>query len=428
MRVFIGLTEIAGYYTNLVKGFKKLGIETTFVDLSNHPFSYKHNETPPIIVRAAKFIQSKRLATPKSHLISKIWWITLRQVTMIILLVWAIFKFDVFIFSYRSSFFQLYDLPILKWFHKRIIYVFHGSDSRPPYLDGSIMATDRGLSVQDCIKFTCKQKSRVKKIERYADVLVCHTLNAHFFEKKLVPLLLVGLPYDSERALSFKTHSADEFKVRILHSPSHPEGKGTPRIRQAIQNLQSQGYVIEFIEISGKPNAVVLEELAKCDFAVDQAYCDIPIAAFAIEAASFGKPTVVAGYAQEEFCRTIPLDQLPPSQYCHPDEIEKAIEQLIRDKTYRCQLGERARNFVTTHWNPEKVAERYLRLIEGNIPKDWWYDPNHIRYIHGWGFSEQRVKNLVHAVVEKEGRAVLQLADKPELEQLLMDFINLDAG
>ena len=44
MRVFIGLTEVAGYFGNLAKGLRELGIETTLVDLYSHPFEYSRRD------------------------------------------------------------------------------------------------------------------------------------------------------------------------------------------------------------------------------------------------------------------------------------------------------------------------------------------------------------------------------------------------
>ena len=88
--------------------------------------------------------------------------------------------------------------------------------------------------------------------------------------------------------------------IRILHSPSSPEVKGTYLIRQAINALKAKGYPIDYVEIMGKPNTVVIAELEKCDFIVDQLYSDTPMSGFATEAAFFGKTAVVGGYGWQE--------------------------------------------------------------------------------------------------------------------------------
>ena len=41
-KIFIGLVEIAGYYSNLQKGFEQLGIESTFVAIHKHNYKFKY--------------------------------------------------------------------------------------------------------------------------------------------------------------------------------------------------------------------------------------------------------------------------------------------------------------------------------------------------------------------------------------------------
>src|SRR3712207_9430561 len=72
------------------------------------------------------------------------------------------------LFPYTTLFRSLYDLPLLKRLGKQIIFVFHGSDERPPYMDGSLMASDRGRSLKQCISMTRRQKQSIKQVERYA--------------------------------------------------------------------------------------------------------------------------------------------------------------------------------------------------------------------------------------------------------------------
>ncbi|MGQ9581831.1 MAG: glycosyltransferase [Armatimonadota bacterium] len=423
MRIFIGLTEISGYYSTLWKGFRDLGIECVYVNLSNHPFKYGEGDIPNILVKSVKYVVRRRASTPRSNLLLRAWWKGLQLVLKIALFPWAVIKYDVFIFGFNSSFLSFYDLPILRMLKKRIIYVFHGSDARPSYIDGSDMATVRGLTIDDCIKLTQKKKTIIERIERYADVIISHPPYSHLFTKPFVLFLQVGIPCNTtNNSYRFKSAPSDRHMVRILHSPSLPEAKGTAMIREAVRRLQDKGYHIELVEITGKPNSVVLDELARCDFVIDQLYSDTPMAGFAAEAAFFGKPAVVGGYARDEIWRVLPADKTPPVHYCHPDKIEEAIEKLIVDENYRAELGKRAKEFVETNWTPRKIAERYLQLIAGRIPEEWLYDPKDIRYLHGSGLPEERVKELIRAVIEVGGKEALQLSDKPDLERMFVEF------
>ncbi|MCD6578929.1 hypothetical protein J7L48_05595 [bacterium] len=333
----------------------------------------------------------------------------------------AILKYDVFIFGFTTSFFNFIDLPILKFLNKKIIYVFHGSDSRPPYINGAVMTKNRKNDISECLLLTKKRRKIIRTIDKYADIIIDHPPMGLFHERPFVLVLSIGIPYNSpENPITGLGDNPDT--VCILHSPSHLEAKGTHIIRDTISNLKSKGYNIEFVEIMGKPNSVVLEEVARCDFVVDQLYSDTPLAGFATEAAFFGKPAVVGGYYAEYIYDDYSEDDIPPSYYCHPDDIEKAIEKMITDKEFRLGLGKKASDFVKTQWHPAKVAERYLRIILDDIPEEWLYDPQRISYIYGAGISKERAKQLVKALIEKYGKEVLQLNDKPELEKKFIEF------
>ncbi len=428
MKIFVGLTEIGGYYTNLRKGFDDIGVESVFINVGGHPFKYRGGEAPNVFIKLVEAVGNKASKAVKSGLLPRVWWKGLQLILMVPLFLWAVTKYDVFIFGFRSSFLFFYDLPILKFLNKKIIYVFHGSDSRPPYIDGSVMATSkgleatRGLTTKQCIELTRKHKRTLKRIERYANIIISHPPSSQLHEKKFIRYLAIGVPNQSNKIRIHEKEKSEKQVVRILHAPSHREAKGTPFIHEAIARLKARNLAFEFIELVGKRNDSVLNELALCDFVVDQIYSDTPMAHFATEAAGFGKPAIVGGYGAQGLYNILAQDRVPPSHYCHPDHIEHAIQKLIVDKGYRLELGKRAKQFVEENWRAKDVAERFLQLIDGRFPEAWLYDPTDIRYLHGWGLSEARVKRLVKAVIDTGGKEALQLSDKPELERLFLEF------
>ena len=60
--------------------------------------------------------------------------------------------------------------------------------------------------------------------------------------------------------------------------------------------------------------------------------------------------------------------------------------------------------------------------INGNIPGSWRYDPKTIRYLHGGAICERKAKSLVRSIIDAGGKEALQVADKPELEKLFVEF------
>lgn len=417
MKIFMGFTEIAGYYKHLKQGFHSIGIDCTFVDLTENRFKFGAGDVPNLLVKWLKWLYKRNSKSLTDKILKRFWWPSKALVFL-----WALVKFDVFIFGYNSSFLRFYDFPILKFFGKKIICVFHGSDSRPPYIDGAIMASKQ-VSIEQCIRMTQQKKKVIKKIDKYADVIISVPPQGYFHQRPFVLSFYIGTPNEVGKKHKLPVQKLEkETKVCIVHAPSAPEAKGTREIRQVINNLKNKGYQIELIELIGMPNEVVLEKLAQCDFAVDQLYCDCYMPGFATEAAWFGKPAVIGSYAKYLWDNVLPEDKTPPTCFCHPDEFEAVVEKLITDEKYRLDQGRRAREFVESQGSAKRVAEGYLRLIKGNIPEHWMYDPQDIRYVHGLGLSEKYLKTIIRNVIEQGGIEALQLSDKPELEQLFKAF------
>lgn len=424
-RIFIGLTEIAGFYTNLVYGFAALGVEATFVDIVGHPFQYQPDQTEFWLIKRLQQINA--YDKDAVSLPAKLGWLILRQLLKSGLFVWAILNFDLFIFCVGNSFWPYnLDLPILKLFGKRVIVTFHGSDARPAYISGAMIHPLTTTNPKPLVNYVRKQKQKIKMIERFADVCVNHPLSAQLHQKPFVFSLYLGLPFNYNQAKSKPVKNSND-TIRILHSPSHPKGKGTDKIRQTIENLKAKGHKIDWVEIINMPNQVVLAELQRCDFVVDQLYSDTPMAGFATEAAYFGKPAVVGGYCWPELRQILADDHFPPSAICHPDNLEATLERLITDQNYRCALGQQAQTFVNQHWQPVAVAKRYLHLIEDTIPDEWLYDPKEIRYCHGWGIAEENLAQVLRQIIKAYGLAALQISDKPELERRFQCLAELES-
>ncbi len=420
-RVLLGLTEIAGYYRGLREGFRELGVEVVFLNLSGHPFAYGGDDEN-VLVRLIRRCSLKR-SSPRAGRLSRGLWGALEATARCALLAWAAARFDVFIFGFATSFLRFRDLPILKRLGKRIVYQFHGSDSRPPYLDGGDYPPDQEFSAAELIDAARRRKRRLRTIEKYADVLINIPPQSHFHERVFVQWLRVGLPSRPAEAPAVAAPPGPhDGPVRILHSPSHPAAKGTPAVRRAVEKLKADGLDLELIEIVGRPNAEVMREMARCDLVIDQAYSDYAMPGLATEAAWFARPVVIAGYAAGLWRRLLPEDARPPTLYCQPDELTDAIRKLATDAELRRELGMKCRRFVETHWSPRQVAAKYLRLIEGDVPADWLCDPKEIDYLAGCSLPEQVARRRVRQVIEAGGVEALQLADKPELERRLVRF------
>ena len=162
MKVFIGLFEIAGYFSYLKKGFKELGVECCFIPLMPHQFEYEEHGDVNSLVKVVRSIQL--IKNKKKKIYQKFFFEIVEFFFRIPLFLHMLIKYDTFIFSRGESFLFLLDLPVLKIFNKKVIFIFTGSDSRPPYINGYFISENKFESLEKCYLYTAIQKIRVRII------------------------------------------------------------------------------------------------------------------------------------------------------------------------------------------------------------------------------------------------------------------------
>lgn len=441
MRILLGLTEVSGFFARLQSGFSELGVEAVHISLQGHRFAYSKASSQPRFVRWARWAVSKRLLAIQVSRWHGMLWFPPVIATRLFLFIWAAIRFDIFIMGAGSSFFGMRELPLLRLLGKIVIYTLHGTDARPPYIDGFFDPAQYGLQPSDSpivasdpryraerfaeahAVVTARRCRLVRKVERYASVVVCAPNYAQFLSRPFVNFYAVGLPTALPSGFrSPPPQRSESGRARVLHAPSHVAGKGTAQIRKIIAELQARGLAIEYVEVSGRPNAEVFLEIAQSDFVVDQFYGDSPMAAFAAEAGMLGKPAVVGGYFAAKAMEEITSEFMPPSAFCLPEQLGETIARLARDPDERRQLGADANAFVSTRWAPACVAERFLRLIDSDVPQEWIIEPSRLSYLQGIGLSEDQARANMAALIDRYGYEALGLEHKPVLQDLFIAF------
>lgn len=421
-RIFMGFSNVAGYYGNLAIGFKALGITAHLFDAVPNVFQYDLKSDQPFFLKLLSRINSLKHSSNNKALsvIAKIIYVSLRPVFFI----WAMLFHDVFIFSGHSSFLRFYDLQILKFFGKKIIYLYHGSDVRPGYMSGVHPENGGGDTPKGWKRLAEWQIAQMRKEEKYADVIINNTGTAQFCSRPIVKGLAIGIPSLLEE------HKIDDLNkknrdIKIVHAPSRPGPKGTYEFRAVIEKLKNEGYKIDYRELYKVPNSVVLKELAQCDFVLDQVYSDTPLAGLAAEAAFFGKVSVVGSYYTELENENMGIP-FPPSALTHPDKLEETVRDLLDNPEKREQLGKDAKDFVQTYWRAEVVAKSFLRLIEDDIPEHWTFDPKETKNAYGACISKENLRKQLKAMYDIYGEEGFMVSDKPQLLANIMSIINDD--
>ena len=394
----------------LATGLREIGCPTTCADLSGHPFDY---EAAGWWSSVAGFLGKRR--RDSSGLRRAFWesqlWILTGSVV-----VWALRRHDVFVIAALPAAAALPTTALLRLAGKRLIVVFSGSDSRPPYLDGFQPVTRSGDTAA-LERATARQRRAVRSMERWAHVVVSHTASSHFLTRPFVPFLLMGIAAPEQRVPSPVPQSD---VARVVHAPSDPIGKGSAVVRAAVEELQAEGLQIKLIELSGVPHSEVLLELARADLVVDQVFSDQPIPGLATEASSMAKPVVIGGYDWQVLRREIPAPAWPPTVQVHPGGMKSAIRDLATDPKLRISAGLNAQEFVNRRFRPTQVATRFLELARRDPPPEMLFNPSDIAAIHGCGLSRDRRRELIDSLVTGYGISALGLADKPQLERRVM--------
>jgi hypothetical protein len=420
-RVFIGLIEISGYYGRIVDELRRAGHTITFREISTHQFNYES--------------QSSRMDYRYEHLLSpkfgERWSVkgaVKRRLVGVHFFMWSICNHDVFVFVYGESFWKNNrDLFLLRLLKKRIVaFVAHGSEARPAFMDGAHWST--AIKTPDPIAYIYKQfknqRKKIARIEHCSDLVVAHPLTSQLLKRPAVAAMYIGLP-----APNVQNHyqSQDESEIHIMHAPSNRKAKGSDEIASIVQKVSVDHPNILYTELTETSNDEVLTRIAKSQIVIDQMYSDTYLAGLGTEAASLGVAVLVGSYGVLELKEHIHQDYLPPALVVHPKEIEKSLIRLVEDRAYRESVANACESFVSSNWTVKSVADRFLLVVNGNCPKEWYFDPLTVSYVHGSGLEEYELLNIWKTGLERFGRSFLNIPDRPDLYSKMQNLLK-DSG
>jgi len=413
LRILVGLSDICGYYSQLCEGLRKNGVYCEFLNLyPDRDYQKNLKQTySSILFEQIQKIARRRIQFER-HSLQRYFYILLQILFTPLVFIISILKFDAFIFGCGTTFFPG-DLVLLKLFRKNVLLIFHGSDTRPPWCSGLYPCSSEEEN-QKCFKETKKIKKEVSFWEKNCDKIICHPFSSHFFRRKIISWLAIGIPCPRSTSIIKRRKKHSNRSIKILHAPSRPLLKGTAVIEQAVAGLSKNNRLV-LKKITNQQPSAVHKALPLCDFVIDELYSDIPMAGFGAEAASYGKVAIVGMQGFEQLKKIMPPNMSPPFVLCDAKSLSKTIRQLIRTKRY-VALGRRAQLFIQKRWAREVVAKRILQILNHQYPKAWEFDPYALTYVAGWGIAAEVLPNRFRSLLHKNSIRSFGVDDKPLLQ------------
>jgi glycosyltransferase involved in cell wall biosynthesis len=399
-KILLGFSEVAGYQANLFEGLISQNYIVGYINNDNMKFDYKINQSRNH-PRLNKYNSFCKRAINNPTLVNKVSFVLY---TTFILFFVAIY-YDVFIINKFSLLYQ-FDIKLLKFFDKKIIFISLGSDTRPPYLNGKYKDDERNqeFNLSKILRATKKIRNKVEFVEKNVDIFINYPQHGHFNSKPFINGMYIGFPTNN-REDQVITITKTNSKLKILHAPSRPRSKGSIFIKEIVKSLQQEGLNIELVELTNVSNDKVIDLLKKCDIVFDEVYSDMPLGGLGTEAAQFSKPVIVGGY-YSNFFKEYDSKIIPPSIYVHPDELKSNLKNLCLDKDKRIQTGKDLNIFVNSMWSCKVVAKRYLDLINNQYDNKWIFEPKMISHFNGWGLSEAEMLENLKKIIKKPGEAL----------------------
>lgn len=417
MRYFFGGYDAAGYMLKLSNSMIEKGNKVRYKNLGEDRYDYsKKGKLHSEIKVKARTKERRRYFTKIINFINlllyRIWVITNE-----------INRSDVFIITGYQGIINFHELVLLKLLGKKIIIIFLGSDARPPYLSGKHLDDRNGIFDSNQIMLESKNiKKRIKRVEKYADIIVNNPATSQFFERECIDFLYLGFPLP--KINEEKNEYEDKKTIRVLHAPSRPVAKGSNEFSRIIEKLQKNGHEIEYKTIVNMPNWQLMKEIAKCDLILDELYSDMPIATFGVEASLLAKPVIVGTYFKEYIEKFTASDIVPPTLFVNPRDAESEITKIINNKSELKKIGKLQQKFVNENYNPDKIVEKIKKMVSGEVDKKYYYNPKEIEYILGWGVSNIELRKQLKKYIKDVGEKNLYLEHNKKIGEKITKFIN----
>jgi glycosyltransferase involved in cell wall biosynthesis len=251
-----------------------------------------------------------------------------RNVESIFNLYKLISDYDIFHFhSFSASNIGL-DLPLWKFFGKKIIIHYHGTDIRG------------------------KKEKRLYK--EFSNKVIVSTPDLLSY---ISDAIWIPNPIDLEEISVCKVSEKSD-KITIVHAPTNRIKKGTKYIINAIKKLKKEGYKAELVIIEKMSHNKAIKYYQQADIIIDQLIIGW-YGMFSIECMALGKP--VCSFIRNDLESYMPFN---PIINTSPKNIVENLKFLIEDETIRESIGKKGRGYVEKVHSADIVTKKVTALYK----------------------------------------------------------------
>lgn len=362
MKVLHLPSNVAGNAFGLAQGERALGLDSKALAFN----STKYNFPSDILIHTKNGLLS--------HLLNRLKiFFQVRQ------------SYDVYHFNFGSSLLHytkmglnLADLPFYNKSALKIV-TYQGCDARQKFPTIQRIQSKSNFSNAACLYGGCydgicnsgkrdsERKNAIDKMMRYCEhAFALNPDLLHFLPKEKSSFL----PYTVPNFNLIQSKSTPFFstgKIRIIHAPTQRITKGSYFILEAIDKINSE-YPgrIEFILIENMPYQKAIEIYRTADLVIDQLLIGW-YGGLAVEVMKMGIP--VMAYINEDDLEFVLPDMVAemPIINANTENIYKKLKQIVVDRDFLIDCGDRSKLFVEKWHNPLFVAgitkSIYLRQL-----------------------------------------------------------------
>lgn len=387
MKILIAKFEVAGYFRSLSSALTTQGYNVSTYFVRDHPFYPDHCKYNRLL-KISRILSNIRDTNHKKKILKKLPIFLLDELVKVFVIMWISIFFNKVIFTYGQDISgRSYEPFFYKIFNVEVVFIFLGSDIRPPNKSNKFM---NSTSLNRNIEMASEVK-RIKKVIRLTQthraLILSYPTYSFYLPDMYYDLLSLGVPVADASIISEK-QKAD--RIRVCHIPSNRLVKGTAHLLEIFEDLQWQlNGEVEFVVISEASNHEVRSVLAECDIVITELSSDTPCPLIAIEACAEGCIPIVCGAFSKDFTKYYDTALLPPYPYIDKLALIGVLTKLVRDTDAREHLRSLCLQYYRDTHSFEAVGKKFSQFFESKTKSTF------IKFMPNDLISDEEPQNLI---------------------------------